>query len=151
MKKVMIRLFTCVVLVSIYFNIKESKQSYVLNEIETEYKFESGITIADKTYVSTHCISFPEGIRKKGKYEIKNNTGYQVCLATLEEGFLFLEQGKYQITGKPVAFFVIQPDFEKGTYFEGELVISKKNALRKISYIMKGNQTQISEITCRII
>lgn len=144
-------LFIGVVMGLMVCGIRELNWCCFLYKLKTEYKFESGITLEDKTYISTHPVFFPERIREQGKYVIKNTTGYQICVAMPEDGFLFIEQGEYRIEGKPLVFFVVQPDTAKDIYFEGDLIVCKENTTKGISYFMKGNRNKISEIRCRRI
>ena len=100
----------CILLGLILLGLRKIHRQELPRDLKTEYEFNSGVTTHEKTYESTPTIYFPESMRQKGDYEINNITRYQVCVATPEEGFLFLEQGTYQITGTPLVFFIVKPE-----------------------------------------
>lgn len=121
----------CILFVLIILGLRKIHRQEVPHDLKMEYEFSSGVTTHERTYASMPAIYFPESVRKEGDYVINNDTGYQVCVATPEEGFLFLGQGRYEITGKPLVFFVIQPREEESVNYKGEFGIYERNEKKK--------------------
>ena len=136
----------CILFGLIILGVKKIQRQELPHDLKTEYEFSSGVTTYERTYASTPAIYFPESIRKEGDYVINNDTGYQVCVATPEEGFLFLEQGQYEITGKPLVFFVLQPQGKENVKYKGEFAISKKHEKEGHKYYITGDERKIKKI-----
>lgn len=136
----------CILLGLILLGLKKIHRQEVPRDLKTEYEFNSGVTTHEKTYESTPTIYFPESMRQKGDYEINNKTGYQICVATPEEGFLFLEQGTYQIIGTPLVFFIVKPEGNEKKTYRGEVSICKKDEKTGFKYCIAGNGEKIKKM-----
>ena len=136
----------CILFVLIISGLRKIHRQELPYDLKREYEFSSGVTTHERTYASTQAIYFPESIRKEGDYVINNDTGYQVCVATPEEGFLFLEQGKYEITGKPLVFFVLQPQGKEKAAYKGEFCILERNEKEVYKYCIAGSERKIKKV-----
>ena len=136
----------CILFVLIILGLRKIQRQEFPHDLKTEYEFSSGVTTHERTYASTPAIYFPESVRKEGEYVINNDTGYQVCVATPEEGFLFLGQGKYEITGKPLVFFVLQPQGKENVKYKGEFAISEKHEKEGYKYCIVGSERKIKKV-----
>lgn len=134
----------------IILGFKKIHKQELPHDLKLEYEFNSGVTTHKRTYASTQAIFFPESIRKEGDYIINNDTGYQVCVATPEEGFLFLGQGQYEMTGKPLVFFVIQPKEEENANYKGEFGIYERNEKEEYKYCITGNERKIEKVKFKV-
>lgn len=136
----------CILFILIILGLRKIYRQEIPHDLKTEYEFNSGVTTHEKTYESTPAIYFPESIRQKGDYVIDNKTGYQICVATPEEGFLFLEQGLYQITGTPLVFFFVKPEGNEKKIYRGEVGICKKDEKTGFKYCVTGNGEKIKKM-----
>lgn len=136
----------CILFGLIILGLRKIHRQELPHDLKTEYDFNSGVTTHEKTYESTPTIYFPESIRQKGDYVITNKTGYQMCVATPEDGFLFLEQGVYQITGTPLVFFIVKPQGKDSKMYRGELSICKRDEKTGFKYCIVGNGEKIKKM-----
>lgn len=134
----------CMLVVVMICGLLIIQEKYIPFNLKTEYKFNSGVTMEDVTHISTPAVYFPESIRKEGEFIIKNDTGYQICIATPQDGFLFLEQGEHRIMGKPLVFFIVQPKEE--LHCEGEFKIYESGGKIGFKYCIMGNQEEIGKM-----
>lgn len=134
----------CILVVVMIFGLLIIQEKFIPFNLKTEYKFNRGVTMEDVIHISTPAVFFPESIRKEGEFVIKNDTGYQICVATPQDGFLFLEQGEHRITGKPLVFFIVQPKEE--VHCEGEFKIYESGGKIGFKYCIMGNQEEIGNI-----
>ena len=134
----------CMLVVVMICGLLIIQEKYIPFNLKTEYKFNRGVTQEDVTHISTPAVFFPESIRKEGEFVIENDTGYQICIATPEDGFLFLEQGEHRITGKPLVFFIVQPKEE--VHCKGELKIYESGERIGFKYRIMGNQEGIENM-----
>lgn len=139
-KYIVILSSVCTLFLLTVFGLRRMYKQELPRDFKSKYEFNSGVTTHEKTYVSTPAIYFPESIRQEGDYVISNETGYRVCVATPEDGFLFLGQGIYQITGKPLVFFIVQPQGKENVMFKGELGICERNKKTGFKYYITGNE-----------
>lgn len=136
----------CILFVLIILGLRKMHRQEIPHDLKTEYDFNSGVTTHEKTYESTPTIYFPDSIRQKGDYVINNKTGYQICVATSEEGFLFLEQGVYQIKGTPLVFFIVKPRENENKIYRGEFSICKRDEKVDFKYHIIGNGRKIKKM-----
>lgn len=134
----------CMLVVVMICGLLIIQEKFIPFSLKTEYKFNSGVMTEIVTHISTPPVYFPESIRKEGEFIIKNDTGYQICIATPKDGFLFLEQGEHRITGKPLVFFVVQPKEE--VHCKGELKIYESGEKIGFKYCIMGNQEEIENM-----
>lgn len=124
-------------------------KQYIPYGMKTEYNFNGGVDIEKQIHVTTQPIFFPDILRHDGVFAIENDTGYQICVATAEEGFLFFEQGEFIIHGKPLVFFVVKPEAEENTDYNGQVTI-RENADIGFVYSIQGNPDMIKEVSYKV-
>ena len=146
-KFIVILCSVCVLFLLMVLGLRRMYKQELPRDFKSKYEFNSGVTTHERTYASTPAIYFPENIRQEGDYVINNSTGYQICVGTREEGFLFLGQGEHKISGKLLVFFVIKPETEEAISCKGEFVICRENDEKGFQYILNGNQNKIKKIS----
>ena len=146
-KFIVIMSLVCVLFLLMVLGLRRMHKQELPRDFKSKYEFNSGVTTHEKTYASTPAIYFPESIRQEGNYVINNSTGYQLCVGTREEGFLFLGQGEHKISGKLLVFFVIKPETEETISCKGEFVICRENDEKGFRYTLNGNQNKIKNIS----
>lgn len=124
----------------------------------TTYKFCSAVHLEENVVTTTSDISIPYYMYEKGKTEVNNSTGYEICLFTRENGFQRVNQENFTMEITPVNLFVIEPESEKFVSAGGDFTIKNEKG-EEIIYHIKGDHDSITvscnksfgKIFCQII
>ena len=60
-------------------------------------------------------------------------------------GGVFLGQGRYEITGKPLVFFILQPQSKENADYKGEFGIYDWDEKEGYKYCITGNERKIKK------
>lgn len=109
----------------------------------TTYKFSCVVNTEDNAFATTDYISVPDYMCEEGKTEVNNSTGYDIILATRENGFQIVDQGNFTEEITPVCLFVIEPEAWKSVSASGDFTIKNEKG-EEITYHIKGDNDSIA-------
>ena len=112
----------------------------------TTYKFSCVVNTEDNAFATTDYISVPDYMCEEGKTEVNNSTGYDIILATRENGFQIVDQENFTEEITPVCLFVKEPEAGKAVSASGDFTIKNEKG-EEITYHIKGDNESIT-VSC---
>ena len=105
------------------------------------YEFCSAVNTGEDVVTTTEYISVPAYMCEEGKIEVNNSTGYEIVLATRENGFQRVGQENFTMKITPVCLFVIKPETENPVNMGGDFKIKNEKGEEVMYHIVAHNES----------